>query len=86
VTWTFGGTQSQQTLSNALIETIVYRVLSADILTGETWQGRDGTSGREDTVRGGAHMFQENCPRPTLSAPKTQTPTVHIGVIRFVAL
>ena len=53
VTWTFGGTEGQQTLSNALVESIVYRVLSADILTGETWQGRDGTSVREDTVRGG---------------------------------
>ena len=69
--WTFGGTEGQQALSNALIESIVYRVLSADILTGETWQGRDWTSVREDTVRGGAQMFQENCPRPTLSAPKT---------------
>jgi len=72
VTWTFGGTECQQALSNALIESIVYRVLSADILTCETWQGRDGTSVREDnTVRGGAQMYQENCPRPTLSAPKT---------------
>ena len=70
MTWNFGGT-GQQTLSNALIESTVYRVLSADILTGERWQGRDGTSVREDTIRGGAQMFQENCPRPTLSAPKT---------------
>ena len=56
MTWTFGGREGQQTLSNALIESIVglYRVLSADILTGETWQGRDWTSVREDTVRGGA--------------------------------
>ena len=94
--WTFGGTEGQRTLSNALIESIVYRVLSADILTGETRQGRDGTSVREDTVRGGAQMFQENCPRPTLSAPKILLVicyilinffffTVHIGVIRFVA-
>jgi len=45
---------------NALIESIVYCVSSADIITGETWQGRDGTSVREDTVRGGAQMFQEN--------------------------
>ena len=74
MTWTFGGTEGQQTLPNALIESIVYRVLSADILTGETWQGRDGTSVSEDTVRGGAQTYQEieeNCPRPTLSAPKT---------------
>ena len=87
MTWTFGGIEGQQTLSNALIESIVslYHVSSADILTGETWQGRDGTSDGEDTVRGGAQMFQENCPRPTLSAPKTLLVTVHIGVIRFVA-
>ena len=36
VTWTFGGTEGQEALSNALIKSIVYRVLSADILTGET--------------------------------------------------
>ena len=42
VTWTFDGTEGQQALSNALIESIVYRVLSADILTGETCKGGMG--------------------------------------------